>query len=220
MEHETYTCLIWEPSWVSVSLHDGRRLSEEEKSGYSAEYRDKMFFGVGESTELKHITSADLPRRESDGCFPATNNMAWILSAEEKGYYLGLEKGRAEAEAAAEAAEEKRRVEELKRYEARRERALKGVEWTTEKKEITDEGGKTVEYIHHITVNGKPYDLVERSVFDVGRVINPLKGDGLALSRLVWERFRSGAVLMEPEEERAVRLVLDYGKFASSPIRM
>lgn len=221
MELQTYTCLIWEPNWASIILTDARRLTDAEKVGFSAEYKDKMFSTTGTLyTKLEHVSTDELPKRESDGCFPGTTNIAWILTDEEKGYYLGLEKGLSQAEAANKAADEKRIQREQDSYNYRKEHDLQDVGWTTEARTITDEGGKTTEYLHHITIHGHTIDLVERNVFDFGVAINPLHGSGLARSCMAWDKFRDGITVMDPDEAKAVQLVMRYGRYASSPIRM
>lgn len=222
---ETYTCLVWEPSWASITLRTGRHLTDEEKVNYTAEYREKMFLSVEAVKELSHIPWQSLPQRESDGCFPGTSNTAWILSEEEKGYYLGMEAGLALAEqnakdrAAAEAESLKKAEEQV------RESDLESVQWTTTEKTIRDEGGKTTEYLHSITIRGKTYRFLERSVFDFGRVINSPDQDGMAASTYVWKDFTDGVGWrtvreMEPDEREAYRLVCKYGRFARSGVRM
>jgi hypothetical protein len=223
---ETYTCLVWEPDWASISLLTGRRLTEAEKLNYTEEYREKMFSSVGERNELKHVPWQTLPKRQSDGCFPGTTNCAWILSEEEKGYYLGLEAGlaRAEEEAALRADNEAKRQREAEERE--KEWDLRGVQWETVEKKIRDEGGETVEYIHTITFDGgKSYRFTERNVFDFGRVINSPDHDGMVLTATVWSDFspdNGWHILRElgSGEQRAYRLVQKYGRFSRSPVRM
>lgn len=222
MESKTYTCLIWHyGAGPDLAIAEARRLTDAEKAKFTDEFRDKMFYTTGGAyTDLKHVSRHELPKRDDDGCFPGSSNRAWILTDEEKGYYLGLEKGLAQAETAAKAAEEKRRADEQDARRRRQEYDLRGVEWETEARAVEDEGGKTTEYIHHITVHGRTYDLVERNLFDVGKVINPLHGAGLARAGMVWDRFDDGVTVMDSDEARAVQLVMRYGRFSSSSVRM
>ena len=222
---KTYACLLWEPDWASIKLLTGRRLTDAEKLKYTEEYREKMFFSVGESKSLTHVPWENLPGRESDGCFPGTTNCAWILSEEEKGYYLGLEAGLALAEQNAKDRAEWEAERQKESEDQARERDLRGVQWTTAEKTIRDEGGKTTEYLHTITIRGKTYRFTERNVFDFGRVINSPDQDGMAAVTYVWQVFSDAEGWhtvreMEPDEKEAYRLVSKYGKFASSAIRM
>ncbi|MBO5918733.1 MAG: hypothetical protein J6Q14_08215 [Oscillospiraceae bacterium] len=222
---ETYTCLVWEPDWVSIKLLTGRRLTEAEKLKYTEEYREKMFSSVGESKSLTHVPWESLPKRQSDGCFPGTTNCAWILSEEEKGYYLGLEAGLALAEQNAKDRAEWEAERQKEAEDQARERDLRGVQWTTTEKIIRDEGGKTTEYLHTITIRGKTYRFTERNVFDFGRVINSPDQEGMATLAYVWQVFSAPAGWrtvreMEPDEREAYRLVSKYGKFAGSDTRM
>lgn len=223
---ETYTCLVWEPDWASIRLLTGRRLTESEKLKYTAEYRDKMFSSVGESKELKHVPWQTLPDRQSDGCFPGTTNCAWILSDEEKGYYLGLEAGISRAEEAASLRAENEAERQREADDRQKVWDLRGVQWETVEKKIHDEGGETVEYIHKITLgSGKTYRFTERNVFDFGRVINSPDHDGMVSSVTVWRDFspdKGWYILRELDsgEKEAYRLVQKYGRFSGSPVRM
>ena len=159
-----------------------------------------------------------MPDRKSDGLFLGENDPVWIISEEEKGFFIGLEKGRAEAEQKREEEETKSIEQERKRAEAMKSRDTYGIDWTTTEKTITDEGGKTSEYHHKITIDGETIELIERNVFDFGRVINRGNGDGYAVTRGVWRGKET--VLMTDKEDYAYNLVKKYGKFAKSNIRM
>lgn len=102
----------------------------------------------------------------------------------------GVEKAEAEKEARKKAeAEEKARL-------------LDGVSWTTTQREIWDEGGKTTEYEHEITMNGKTYTVRECNVFDWGRVVVVIDGDD------------------DDDSERAAEIVGKYGPLAGCRARM
>lgn len=114
-------------------------------------------------------------------------------------------------------------------YEEEKARLLNGVAWTVSEKAISDEGGKTTEYEHHVIVNGRDYMFIERSVFDFGRVINP-NGHGLVdynrendeyyirifVDNEGWVRDRK----MSDDEARAYLIVFKYGRYARAGIRM
>ncbi len=114
-------------------------------------------------------------------------------------------------------------------YEEEKARLLDGVEWTIKEKVISDEGGKTKEYEHHVIVNGRDYMFIERNIFDFGRVINP-NGRGLvdhdsATDRYYTEKFidNKGWIRdreMSDDEVRAYMIVLKYGRYARAGIRM
>ncbi len=91
--------------------------------------------------------------------------------------------------------------------EAQENALLEGVLWEIEEKDITDEGGKTKEYIHNITINGTTYIFKERNIFDVGIAITDKNG-------LI------DVSDMQGDELRAAQIVIKYGKFANSSVRM
>lgn len=104
---------------------------------------------------------------------------------------------------------------------------MRGVIWDTQEINIVDEGGKTKKYIHYITVHGKTCIITERNIFDFGRVINM---DGCMpnineANEFVLEQFDpdKGWIAVRAgtqEERRAYLLVVKYGKYANSQIRM
>lgn len=106
----------------------------------------------------------------------------------------------------------------------------------TSVKTITDEGGKTKEYIHTITFHdGEKLTFSERNVFDFGIVINPsysvtpgAKPGGLCLDRegvLQWCEFKKneGWISVRPltENENTAMTYLHYfGGFSGCNVRM
>ena len=103
---------------------------------------------------------------------------------------------------------------------------LSGVTWDVSERIITDEGGKTFEFRHTISINGERFVIIERSVFDFGVVLNA-NGGGLYTKRNgEWciERLDgdSGwvAAPISSNNAHAVEIVHRYGKYADSEIRM
>ena len=93
-------------------------------------------------------------------------------------------------------------------------------QWTIEEKIIRDEGGKTVEYIHHITVDNTEMTFVERNVFDFGRVINyknslTYKEDGVYMIDTP-----NGKEPLNSAESKAAKAIFKYGKYAHASVRM
>ena len=102
---------------------------------------------------------------------------------------------------------------------------LEGVEWKTTEKAITDEGGKTYEYTHTIKIDGEQFIIIERSVFDFGRVLNPLSGGMYGHRNGKWciEHLTDKGWVAEPISEnqtRAAEIVWKYGKYAGRSVRM
>lgn len=103
---------------------------------------------------------------------------------------------------------------------------LDGVEWDVSQRTVSDEGGKTTEYTHKITINGRTYTIIERNVFDFGRVMNSKSGGMYSMSNGKWviERFSDGSgwvpSSISDDEARAVEIVSRYGEYSNSPIRM
>ena len=91
---ETFTTIIHESSY-GVSILQARRLTEEEKTHYADWYAAIGMIGIGDSIPLPELTRRDLPDRESDGSFPGTNNVAWIITADEAQRYQDLNAERA-----------------------------------------------------------------------------------------------------------------------------
>lgn len=102
-----------------VTLQKARRLTEVEKTHYTADYQDLMLIATGEDINLPHLHREDMPRCEMDGCFPGCGNMAWIITPVEWDVYLALERERAGQEAGSQRAEE---IAELERCKADAER--------------------------------------------------------------------------------------------------
>lgn len=136
---------------------------------------------------------------------------------------------------AEQAEKEAKKQAKIEAYEKEKALVLDGVTWDIKEHEWVDEGGPTKRYIHTITVNGKTYRLQEQNLFDVGRLINPCYAikPGISSGGMFyrdennipcWRRFQpNDATVCRPLEEdelRAYEIVLKYGKFAKSRIRM
>ena len=136
---------------------------------------------------------------------------------------------------AEQAEKEAKKQAKIEAYEKEKALALDGVTWDIKEREWVDEGGDTKLYIHTITVNGKTYRLQEQNLFDVGRLINPCYAikPGISSGGMFyrdennipcWRRFQpNDATVCRPLEEdelRAYEIVLKYGKFTKSRIRM
>lgn len=92
--------------------------------------------------------------------------------------------------------------------------------WTTEEKNINDEGGKTTEYIHHITVGDTEMVFTERNVFDFGRVVNYKQSLVYAENGVYLINTPNGKEKLNDAETKAVTALFEYGKYARSGIRM
>ena len=136
---------------------------------------------------------------------------------------------------AEQAEKEAKKQAKIEAYEKEKALALDGVTWDIKEHEWVDEGGPTKRYIHTITVNGKTYRLQEQNLFDVGRLINPCYAikPGISSGGMFyrdenntpcWRRFQPNDATvcrpLEKDELRAYEIVLKYGKFAKSRIRM
>ena len=101
---------------------------------------------------------------------------------------------------------------------------------------MTDEGGKTKEYVHTITFhNGEQLTFTERNVFDFGIVINPAysvlpesKPGGLCLNNngtYQWHEFIDGKGWfpvreLTENEKTALKYLQAFGKLSGCNIRM
>lgn len=124
-------------------------------------------------------------------------------------------------------ADEKAAIKAKEEKEAAEKAALlNGVKWDLKEIKITDEGGRTSEYVHTLVINGNSFIIRERNIFDFGRVMNAPKGGMYSRIDGKWtvEHFRTGEGWMPTEiqtdEQRAAEIVWKYGKFAHSGIRM
>lgn len=104
-------------------------------------------------------------------------------------------------------------------------RLLTGVEWKTKEKVVFDEGGKAIEYIHDLRVDNEVFRIIERSVFDFGRIFNADRGgmyvkkDGRwVVNRLFDNEWTDNSI--SSAEQKAVEIVYRYGKYADSSVRM
>lgn len=114
-------------------------------------------------------------------------------------------------------------------YEEEKTRLLDGVTWDVNGKQIADEGGKTMMYEHIVTVNGKTFMFTERNLFDFGRVINPKRGGLISCDSETGKYYRkkfddangwNRVEDIDEDEARAYKIVLKYGKYARTSIRM
>ena len=103
---------------------------------------------------------------------------------------------------------------------------LDSVKWETEEKETLDEDGMTKMYVHTLIIGGEEIRINERNVFDFGRVMNSPDGGLYSKRNGQWclERFdsRTGWVPQPISENhaRAAEIVLKYGHYAGSGVRM
>ena len=220
-----------------IELSTARRFTEEEKKGYRKEYAETGMVGTGFRYPLSHVTKKELPERESDGSFPGSYNLAWIISESEFNEYYRMNEEREQAQKE----EERRKREEEEEIERKnqqeKEELLAKIDfWKIEEKDIKDEGGRTKTYRHIFLIGGEELCFVERNAFDIGTVINPdyavaeghtpggvatCSEEGLT----VWMDFvdSEGWVEVRPlteKEEICYKIVAKYGKFAKASIRM
>lgn len=128
-----------------------RRLTDDEKKHYIPEFRERMFICTGTHIALDNpLLPEDFPSRESDGCFPANSNQAWIITQEEWEYYLDLDHTRTENKLHKEQEEEllflRQEIERMNRQPklySSEEAKHKAQEWN----ETYNEGGEG--YIPH-----------------------------------------------------------------------
>lgn len=70
-----------------VELSKAREFTEEEKSHYTDDFKDKGFISLGRSTKLEELMWNDvlevLQNREHDGSFPGCNNYVYIINQKE-----------------------------------------------------------------------------------------------------------------------------------------
>lgn len=119
-----------------------------------------------------------------------------------------------------------KQAEEKAKAEQERSELLDGVNWETEEKIIFDEGGKTAEYIQRFVINSNKYTIIERNVFDFGRVLNSPKGGiysrnghEVYIATLTKDGWIESKV-EDANEARAAVIVFKYGEYADSAIRM
>lgn len=128
--------------------------------------------------------------------------------------------------------EKKEREENIKRLDIRKSI----VAINTLERTVTDEGGKTKEYVHTITFhNGEQLTFTERNVFDFGIVINPAysvlpesKPGGLCLNNngtYQWHEFIDGKGWfpvreLTENEKTALKYLQAFGKLSGCNIRM
>lgn len=211
-----------------------RRLCEKEKLGYSEWFQEIGFVAVGCRSYLDHMNFADMPKRKADGTFLGGSNSAWIITPEEYDRYIKENQKREldlkEKEEAA------RKLEMAYRNRAKEEKEVllsKVDNWEITEHEISDEGGKTTVYIHQFRIGDEKLSFAERSVFDLGVVINPeydistnCRG-GIALNKngsLDWYTLdnNSWSVVRPLTENESIchSIISKYGKFSKTTVRM
>lgn len=210
-------------TFYSPSICEARRFTEEEKKKYSDWYKEHGFVATGEHIYLPFLRWEDFPKRDADGEFLGCSNRAWIITEEESEFFIRLN---AEREAAKKAAEEKERAEyEARKAEKERERQAVFAKFTSWERQKT---GK-YEATHTMTINGETLRFVERDIFDVGVVINPLysvadglEPGGLALKKkdtptLYWNIYMDGSLVsvrpLTENEMICYRAIAKYGEF-------
>jgi hypothetical protein len=164
---------------------------------------------------------------------------AWIAELMDAGTSDEVKQIRAEEQRKREA-EEAARAEKQRAFEA--EKAEAESYFTSvdvKERHIRDEGGKTIKYVCTFTTkDGRVFRLLDRNLFDVGRIINPdysvaegLDEGGLVSKEngtLVWKKFVDadnephGWRTVRPldKDELAAFKVMDYIGHAKSGIRM
>ena len=95
-----YTVIENAPAY-GVSICTARRFTDEEKQHFADWYKDIGFVGMGDHIMLRTLKWSDMPKRNSDGSFLGCDNQAWIITGDEKSYFIQLDAERqAEAEQA------------------------------------------------------------------------------------------------------------------------
>lgn len=95
---KNYTVIEYAPAY-GISICTARRFTEEEKQHYADWYKEIGFVGMGDHIMLRTLKWSDMPKRHSDGSFLGCDNQAWIITEDEKAYFIQLDADRhAEAE--------------------------------------------------------------------------------------------------------------------------
>ena len=98
MENAHYIVIENARAW-GISICNARRFTDEEKQHYADWYKEIGFVGVGDHIKLSMLKWSDMPNRKSDGSFVGCDNQAWIITEEEKTWFIRLDAERkAEAE--------------------------------------------------------------------------------------------------------------------------
>jgi hypothetical protein len=90
--------------------------------------------------------------------------------------------------------------------EAEKAALLKDADWQIKEVPIVDEGGKTRKYIHTITIDDNKFVIIERNVFDFGRVLNTSDGGVLMRKDGEWKVDPAGVKLSD-SFKRAIEIV-------------
>lgn len=206
-------------------IMEARRLTEEEKKKYVKEFQEVGIVGIGGRIILKNVDWNDMPKRESDVSLVGSNSPTFVITDEEKEYFIKLDQERQREKDKKEKDARDKREETIRNYENKKQALLSQIDsWDIFDKEVADEGGKTHEYTNSITVNGRRIVIIERNIFDFGRVCimskNGKRGD-LCMNKSGYHIDCDGErVDLDTEESIAAETVLKYGKYAHSYIRM
>ena len=90
---ETYIVIEHAPAY-GVSICTARRFTEDEKQHYADWYTEIGFVGMGDHIMLKTLKWSDMPKRHYDGSFLGCDNQAWIITEDEKAYFIQLDADR------------------------------------------------------------------------------------------------------------------------------
>lgn len=96
------TCLTLGHSVDGITLQSARRLNDEEKTHYNADWQDYIFISLGNRIYLSNLTWQDVKQWSTpyDGAFNGCENKVWIINQAEWDYYVALNASRtAEKEA-------------------------------------------------------------------------------------------------------------------------
>ena len=167
---EQFIVIEYAPCY-DTSICDARRLTDEEKKHYRPEFAEKGFIGLGDDITVKHIELSDLPKRKADGCFLGCNNIAFIISNEEKEAFIALNAKREKEKKKKELVQNIERLKynigiaeiQCKNHSGilpDRETARKRMEWQNN---LYNEGGEG--YIEHEYCQ-EEYDSMQKSLAD------------------------------------------------------
>jgi uncharacterized protein YxjI len=123
--------------------------------------------------------------------------------------------------------EEKKRLAEKEQKQKELEKLRKKATMTTTTHQVVDEGGKTIQAKHRVTLeNGQTFSFSDRNIFDVGRIINPDyeivpgKHGGL-FEKGKWESYEEESGWIEirslaKAEKEAYDYVVNFGYYSNN----
>lgn len=150
-----------------ATIQAARRLTDEEKTHYSDEWKEKIFIGTGDEIKLDDIKWSDLPKRDPDGAFNGCSNRAWEITEAELDALVALNNARAEGKKAAEIAEEIKEIETAIAEAERQTDLPTKAEAARRMKAYNDtanEGGEG--YVQHI-YSREEYDYLRRRLAEL-----------------------------------------------------